>query len=519
MADYKYNAWSVQQLQDEILRVRMINLEKEQELCFTLTEKAKLKNDHSALAFSYTFLADYYLAIRHNKECIAYLSRAKLLSEAMHYDELLVRIYNFYGMLCNSIYDEITALDYYLKCLDTAVKLDDVILMATAYNNIATCFDLKHNYIEAINYYQKSYDLLRAGKKNTAYSKAVSLTNLCNCSFKLQRLKDVQRYLACFQSIDQKEFVEGMELLYEYCKFLVGYLKKDTSCYRLADGMLDLQKRVENRLLVHQIITNICDLFLDRDECSYAQSCLEILADINKDDDLKSKKELQKLIVKYNEKFCSKEEQRKAYRDFYKIILAIEDMETDDYSAGLSAKMELYRSKAVQVDLEKENQLLEKLMSQDDLTQISNRRCFNNAMTNPILMQADIVAIAMLDIDYFKEYNDMYGHQMGDQALIEVGNVLRSIEKSGHIRAYRYGGDEFSIIFLNQCEDEVKRILQLVKARVFDKKIPHAASHTGSVLSLSCGYAITHDKGGDFTQLLKEADTALYKSKELRVRR
>ena len=57
MADYKYNAWSVQQLQDEILRVRMINLEKEQELCFTLTEKAKLKNDHSALAFSYTFLA------------------------------------------------------------------------------------------------------------------------------------------------------------------------------------------------------------------------------------------------------------------------------------------------------------------------------------------------------------------------------------------------------------------------------------------------------------------------------
>ena len=44
MADYKYNAWSVQQLQDEILRVRMINLEKEQELCFTLTEKAKLKN-------------------------------------------------------------------------------------------------------------------------------------------------------------------------------------------------------------------------------------------------------------------------------------------------------------------------------------------------------------------------------------------------------------------------------------------------------------------------------------------
>ena len=75
----------------------MIKLEKE--LCYTLTEKAKLENDSYALAFSYTFLGDYYLAMRNNDSCILYLNRAKTLGETMNYQTCLVRIYNlFLGM-------------------------------------------------------------------------------------------------------------------------------------------------------------------------------------------------------------------------------------------------------------------------------------------------------------------------------------------------------------------------------------------------------------------------------------
>ncbi|MCB6603837.1 tetratricopeptide repeat protein, partial [Erysipelatoclostridium ramosum] len=69
--------------------------------------------------------------------------------------------------------------------LDIAEKNQNYMQMASAYNNIATCFDLKHNYEEAVVFYRKSYDVLAQEKENTAYSRAVSLTNLCNCSFKL----------------------------------------------------------------------------------------------------------------------------------------------------------------------------------------------------------------------------------------------------------------------------------------------------------------------------------------------
>ena len=70
MADSRYQKWSTKKIQDEILRVRLIDLEKEQELCFTLNERAKLTSDRYALAFSYTFLADCYLAVRDNKSFI-----------------------------------------------------------------------------------------------------------------------------------------------------------------------------------------------------------------------------------------------------------------------------------------------------------------------------------------------------------------------------------------------------------------------------------------------------------------
>lgn len=517
MADSRYQKWSTKKIQDEILRVRLIDLEQEQELCFTLNERAKLTSDRYALAFSYTFLADCYLAVRDNKSCILYLSRAKSLCEAQQYDDLLIRIYNFYGMFCNAIYDEITALDYYLKSLDIAEKNQNYMQMASAYNNIATCFDLKHNYEEAVVFYRKSYDVLAQEKENTAYSRAVSLTNLCNCSFKLHKLKELQAYITLFQRIDQQAFVEGMLLLYRYCVLMEYYMKKDEKFRALTKELFEIQQKVENRLLVHQVITNVCDMMLDINARDYAEECLKILADINQDDDIKSRKELQKLIVKYCEKFCDEAQQYKAYSEFHKIILAIEDMDVDDYSAGLSAKMELHRSKAVQVDLEKENEALEKTMNLDDLTHVWNRRCFNHDMESSQLFEADTLAIAMLDIDYFKEYNDLYGHQMGDQALVEVGRTLLSVKGDG-IRPYRYGGDEFSIIFLNQEEKEVKHILDTVKRAVAEKHIEHAGSYTAAVLSLSCGYAFTADKEKDQRKLLKEADAALYRTKANRTK-
>lgn len=515
MADKKYDSWSTEKLQNEILRVRLINLTLEYELCSALTEKAKLENNHYALAFSYTFLADYYLAAKDNRQAVNYLNRSRVLSEAAHYEDLLIRIYNFYGLFYNSISDEISALDYYLKSLDIAEGKCDYMQMASAYNNIATCFDVKHNYKLAIEYYQKSYDVMQYLTSDTEFTKVVSLTNLCRCAHIMKKTDNLDKYLLLFKEIDINT-VDIFKLLYFYCISMRQQLSNDlTSFYQTIDKLLIIKDKIENLRILHQVFTNVCEMLLENNNQEYSLLVLKLLANINKKADIKTKKELQKLNVRYCENFENKDIQLQAYEEFYKIINAIEDMELETYSSGLSAKLELHQTKVKKQNLEKENEHLEKLMNIDDLTGTSNRRCFNHDISSDELKTADRAAIAMLDIDYFKEYNDIYGHQKGDTVLIAVGEALNRIE-SENIHVYRYGGDEFSIIFINQTEEIIRKALEEIQQNIKFKAIKHEGSKTNQYLTLSCGYAYTEEKPRDIIKLLEKADNCLYAVKKKR---
>lgn len=515
MADKRYDSWSTEKLQNEILRVRLINLSLEYELCNALTEKAKLENNHYALAFSYTFLSDYYLASKDNMQAATYLNRSKVLSEAAHYEDLLIRIYNFYGLFYNSISDEISALDYYLKALDFAEEKSDYIQMASAYNNIATCFDVKHNYKLAIQYYQKCYDVIQYLTSDTEFTKAVSLTNLCRCAYIMKKADNLDKYLLLFQEININT-VDIFKLLHLYCISMKQHLSNDlTAFYHTVDEILVIKNKIENLRLLHQVFTNICEMLLEKQNQEYSLLILKLLADINQKADIKTKKELQKLNIRYCEYFENKDIQLKAYEEFYKIINAIEDIELETYSSGLSAKLELHQTKVKKHNLEKENEHLEKLMNIDDLTGTANRRCFNHDISSNDLLEAEKIAIAMLDIDYFKEYNDIYGHQKGDTVLITVGEALNSIQ-SENIHVYRYGGDEFSIIFINQTEDSIRQALNEIKHNIKSRAIKHEGSKTNECLTLSYGYAYTEDKPRDIIKLLEKADNNLYAIKKKR---
>ena len=416
------------------MHVRLIDLKREYELCMILSEKAKLSNDVYALAFAYTFISDFYLASKKNKDCIRYLERARKLCESTEYTELLARIYNFYGMYYNSNYEEIKALEAYLKSMEAAEKCQNLTLMLSAYNNIATCFELKRNYTEAIHYYKKCYELLQSMEKNSAYSKAIVLSNLCNCEYRLKDAAALCAYFSRFEDLDRQSFEESMNLLYLFCKLM--YLR------------------------LHEAVS--------------VQAVMEELL--------------------------------QAYREFYTIILTIEDTDMEDNSSGLTAALELYRTKERQVSLEKENEQLERLMNIDDLTNIYNRRCFNEDITATDLQKEKIVAVAMLDIDYFKEYNDIYGHQMGDQALVKIGRCMKQYEKKGEIQFYRYGGDEFSAIFIGQSEESVRKTMAALTHDIREQKIPHKGSRTAQILTLSFGYAFSPQEPVDMTVLIRQAD-------------
>ena len=161
---------------------------------------------------------------------------------------------------------------------------------------------------------------------------------------------------------------------------------------------------------------------------------------------------------------------------------------------------------------------IEYLSITDELTGLYNRRFFNLKIEEEInraKRENNHFTFLIMDVDYFKQYNDTYGHQKGDLALEKVANILRKKTSRGADFAFRLGGEEFGIITtLNK--EKVIEFANLIKNDIENLKIEHKASAISKYLTTSIG--IVSKKGDEIANsdiLYKEADDCLYQAKGL----
>lgn len=158
---------------------------------------------------------------------------------------------------------------------------------------------------------------------------------------------------------------------------------------------------------------------------------------------------------------------------------------------------------------------LEDTGRQDALTGIANRRALDAhlALCDRMLSEGKgPIAVAMLDIDSFKLFNDRFGHAAGDKTLQRVGQTLRRFARRQDEIAARYGGEEFTLVLGDSDHERLLSHLEAVRQAVEDLDIPHPDSQHGRV-TVSIGYAIVRP-GMTMQQAIERADEALYRSKE-----
>jgi len=170
------------------------------------------------------------------------------------------------------------------------------------------------------------------------------------------------------------------------------------------------------------------------------------------------------------------------------------------------------------IELKLKSAKLEELSMCDSLTGISNRRFFEEAYEKKykeIEREKGSLAIIMIDIDYFKPYNDNYGHWQGDEALTQVARTLKKTIKRPTDVVARYGGEEFVVILKNCDKDGAKKMANSLVEAIRELKIEHKHSLVSDTVTISAGVAF-REKGGNLTkeELLKEADEQLYRAKE-----
>ncbi|MBF0273784.1 MAG: PleD family two-component system response regulator [Nitrospinae bacterium] len=170
------------------------------------------------------------------------------------------------------------------------------------------------------------------------------------------------------------------------------------------------------------------------------------------------------------------------------------------------------------LNLKHKSDILEKLTCVDGLTNIYNRRKLDEFLKQEwdrARRAQSVLSVILMDVDFFKNFNDNYGHSAGDDCLIRVAQVLdKTLVRNTDLVA-RYGGEEFIAVLPDTSIERAMELAEKIRVNVEELNIPHLFSQVSDKVTLSLGVATTIPTScSDHTDLVKNADSALYKAKE-----
>jgi diguanylate cyclase (GGDEF)-like protein len=162
----------------------------------------------------------------------------------------------------------------------------------------------------------------------------------------------------------------------------------------------------------------------------------------------------------------------------------------------------------------------EELAITDPLTQLYNRRYFNEVLSREInraYRDQKTLSFIILDVDYFKKYNDAYGHQAGDEVLKSVAQSIKSTLHRGSDYVFRLGGEEFGVIFSGLNHDQSLELAEKIRVNIEAMQIEHSNSKVARCVTISAGLLVVDfaDESVDEHGFYTMADDALYEAKDL----
>jgi len=171
----------------------------------------------------------------------------------------------------------------------------------------------------------------------------------------------------------------------------------------------------------------------------------------------------------------------------------------------------------IMIELNMVNEKLRVLSMVDELTNVANRRSMEDYLAREwgyAMRNREPLTLIMVDVDFFKLYNDTYGHQAGDECLRKVANVLHdTVTRSGDLVA-RYGGEEFIVALRNTSKIGGQQVGECLRQRVEELRIPHSASEIAPYITISLGVVtIVPECGHSYNELIDKADQFMYRAK------
>lgn len=466
-------------------------------------------NDLYGQAFAYIKFASAYKRLQQQNQYTESIQKAYEIAYPENFLDILVRYYNEEGIRYMENYDEATALSMYLKGINLAIKMADNNLCAIIYNNIAEIFSGSRDHDKAIVYYLKALDVLDlVNDENSKKYRQLILENIIRSFYHKNDLEHTKQYFDLYKKT-KCEDVKSFETEVEIRMLMLEKQYEEALIHAMGLYNELMNTKTEDPLFYSYSF--LCHVFIECGKQKEAWFCLTQLDLMKMQLSQNYVMEKQKLKIRYQQTF--KVDDIAVYQAFYDETLRYELINKQAIANSLGAAVSLYEIQKQKRQMKKERQNLEEIVKYDPLTNIYNRRSHNQlveeCMHNTAISE---LAYIMIDIDYFKEYNDYYGHDAGDVILKKVSSLIQTVLPEN---AYlgRFGGDEFVCLLVNQSMREVDRVMRNIQLKIAKQEVEHLGIQ-GANLTLSLGaYYSCKNKALDLDILIKKADEALYEVK------
>lgn len=510
--DKQHMSHELNHLMSRILEVRYTDLEEEKKLCRELLEKTEKSGDTYGQAFAYTFLGDYYIAINDVENSGAHLLRALELSkEAGECGEVTLRIYSLLGMYYEHKADEQNSIQCYLEALTLARRLKDIASECSILNNMGFSFQRHGSNERALEYFRRAYELQKTLPE--MLFGAIFAGNLAEILIDMNRLEEALSYMREVENSDGDPWTKQRCLELNWCLY---YAKagEPGKCLAWAQRILDqVDKLNEEKMYAFENYNALLQCMMDIGNEAYARRFLELQEAASEGSGIDQLRLLEKKRIAFCLQFEPEEKHFDAYKRFYQKMQEFKDRINNTISSAMKAKIQLDELSRAREKLQSEQRNLQHQYDRDELTGSYNRRYLESLIRKRVDGGgAEDLGIVMVDVDYFKEYNDYYKHIKGDEVLKIVATCLDENKVEG-IYPCRFGGDEFTCVCSGVSDEQIDKYVASVRAALYDKNIPHEKSLCSDRVTLSIGIAAETGEADPY-YVLELADRALYESKQ-----
>lgn len=503
----------VSRYMDEILEVRHQSPQKERDLCLKLLE---IDQEEYTRAFAHTYLADAFHSMGMLDKAMNEYHAAMELIGKNEYERLSLTLHNLAGVIYIGMDDEQGALDCFFKEIEIAERMEDYMMCSAALANIAYVYREAGAYEKAETTLKRAYEMARiAGENETNVAFSEEFYNMLRAGLELEK-GEPDKALKYLDSLDKlKEDPLDVPLLYASCYAQKGMRKEAMEgLVRIWPEVEDIRNRFERLSHYFDILDILMTLGEYKEAARFVKKAEQFLAGLN------SAGKWAKLMdyeIQIYTALGEEELLERAYELFFQYDVKFKEVTKLSAVKRLKKRIELQEEADRRASMEAWQDVLFKRSEYDELTGVLNRRGMRKYMNGAFEAareQGLKFAVLIVDVDFFKEFNDTYGHVAGDECLKQVASILKnSVPAQG--MAGRYGGDEFLLTVTGSETVSVMELAMEVKKSLARVAIPNKCSTVSDEVTVTIGGVnAVPMEDMEISSYIEEADRLLYSLKK-----